>query len=276
MDQVPLWLQNTALLIVVPLAVEVGFRAHGVIARLRGRTHLPAREDGTWETVTGASISVLGILLAFTVSMAVERYEDRRELVVSEANAISSTYLLAQVFDEPARGRLSSLLWKYARDRRLIFEAGDNRTRMYQAQAVTGENQRLLWNASRDAVRQRADAFWTIPYMQSATKMFDLADTRHASLDATLPQRVTRTLIAYSVVTALLVGYGLASANNRHRAASTLLFVMIALIIVLILDLDHPRSGAIKVPERPLENVTAMIAQSESAKSQDRTHLPPT
>jgi hypothetical protein len=264
MDFVPLWLQNLGLLIALPLAVEAGYRVHDVV-----RAHEGPRADrgkSEWAAVVGTSMSLLALLLAFTLNMGVNHYENRRQLVVDEANAISTTYLRSQLFDEPARGRLSSLLLKYARDRKLVFEAGDVRRRIDEADKVTDNDERLLWAATSDALHQPADIVWVTPFLQAMNSMFDLAASRHASLEARIPPRVIDVSMLYAFLTAGMVGFGLGVAHNRRPVQSTLMFLMIGVTIGLIKDLDHPRSGGVNVPEKPLESVTAAIAQAEVAK----------
>jgi hypothetical protein len=267
MDIAPLWLQHLTLLIALPLAVEGGYQTFVLITARRPGAPATSEWDD-WQVIVTASISILGLLAAFTVSMAVGHYEERRQLVVREANAISTSYLRAQLFAEPARGRLSSQLVTYARDRKLIFDAGDDRVRIARAQATTDDNQRRLWSVTAEAVRQPGDAVLTIPFLNAMNEMFDLAAAREASLEERVPSRVVRIVVIYAFVTAGLVGYGLAGIGRRRRIGSTLVFLMIAMTISLILDLDHPRSGAITVPEAPLIRVTAALIQDEAAKAQ--------
>ena len=156
MDFVPLWLQDLAVLIAIPAAVELGFRLHALKERRKGSAS-PSTGETEWGQISAASMSILGLLLAFTVSMAVGHYESRRRLVVEEANAISTTYLRAQLFADPGRQRLSSLLSTYAEDRRRIADVGDLRPIIDRAEAVIDDDQHLLWNATSDAVRQPGD-----------------------------------------------------------------------------------------------------------------------
>jgi len=55
-----------------------------------------------------ALLGVVGLLLAFGLSLAVTRYEDRRANVVTEANSIGTTYLRAQTLAEPSAAARST------------------------------------------------------------------------------------------------------------------------------------------------------------------------
>ena len=266
MDHIPPWIQFWALTICLLLAVEGSYRLRARLSRSRASDDSgPA--GGDWSQVTTpAALTIMGLMLAFTVSMAVDHYEGRRKLVVDEANAISTTYLRAQLLDEPARGRLSALIEIYARDRGLIFDAGDVRASIDKAEATTDADQRALWAATAEVLHEPGNATWAVLFVNAMNQMFDLAETRHASLEARIPPRVVRVSVLYSFVSALMVGYGLAPGSARHRIGAMLTFVMIAVILGLIMDLDHPRSGAIQVPEGPLQRVTAAIVQAQAAK----------
>jgi hypothetical protein len=262
-DGAPLWLQHLLLLIALPLAIEAGYRLHAAMAKTATYTDLGRDE---WGHITGASMSILGLLIAFTVSMAVGHYESRRQLVVDEANAISTTYLRAQLFDDPARGQLGSLISGYARDRQLVFDAGDNHALVDRAQAVTEANQGLLWSATIAALRQPGAAGWSTTFLPAMNGMFDLAATLQASLEAGVPARVVRVVIIYAFVTAGLARFPLGAGGGRRRAGLMLVFLMVAVTIGLIIDLDNPRSGGIQVPEAPLQRTTAAIAKAEDAR----------
>jgi len=116
---VPLWVSGVGLAVLLPLTVEVGYRLHVRIAR-RGR-HPPERDGHEWTMIVAAALTLLALLISFTVSMAVDRYEHSRQVAKSEANAVSPTYLRAGLFAPPASDRLSALTARYARDRRVTL-----------------------------------------------------------------------------------------------------------------------------------------------------------
>jgi hypothetical protein len=76
---------------------------------------------------------------------------------------------------------------------------------------------------------------------------FDAASSRQAELGARLPPAVLEALLLYALAAAAALGYSVSS--GRHRAISAMLFVLLGLSILLIVDLDRPRSGAIRVPQ---------------------------
>jgi hypothetical protein len=125
------WLADLSLAGVVLFALVtmliVAFAGHGIRGLIRSRVKARGgEEDHSQEGyLVGSLLGVLGLLMAFSFSMALDRYEERRHLVVQEANAIGTSYLRAQLLDEPHRTRLSRLLVEYT-DNRVALGTGQH------------------------------------------------------------------------------------------------------------------------------------------------------
>jgi hypothetical protein len=266
MDNIPIWIKGLALALVMLLTVEAGYRLNLRVTPAKPGGGEIGGADG-WGTLVTGTLTLLALLISFSVSMAVDRFENRRQLVVDEANAISTTYLRAQLLSEPARDRLSALIAHYARDRTALFLAGEDVKRVAHASAETEVDQDELWRATGDALRQPQDATLTTSLLQTTNQMFDLASARQAAVEMGVPRRVLLILIVYPIVTAGMVGFGLRAGGKRHLVGSTLFFLMVAMAVYLIMDLDQPRSGGILVSEASMDRVNAAIAKSEIAKA---------
>jgi len=259
----PLWLVGAGLSLTLVLLVEAGYRLYARLVWTKAGT---ANGGENWWQIGGISLNLLCLLLAFTVSMAAGRFEQRRALVVDEANAISTTYLRAQMFGEPARGRLSALISQYAGARRGDSLAPDDRAAIARGEAHADSLRVVIWVAARAAVHQQGDSSMTTSFLQATNQMFDLAVTRQAYMETRVPGRIVLVLVTFSMVTAIIVGASRASVGSRQPVVTTLVVVMIAATIGLIVDLDRPRSGRIIVPQAQLDRVSAEIARSEAAK----------
>ena len=96
--------------------------------------------------------------------------------------------------------------------------------------------------------------------LQATNLMFDLAGDRRAGLEAPgKPDPVLAALVIVAVIAAAITGYGLEAGGRRHRIASTALFAAASLIIALIIDLDEPWAGMIRISQAPFERVAASI-----------------
>jgi len=194
----------------------------------------------------GSVLGLLGLLLAFTFGMALNRYEARRELVMKEANAIGTSYLRAQLLDEPYRGQLSQLLVEYTENRiDLATVGGVDRL---------ARNDRLLtdiWATVR-ASRESALAHGlTTPLLTTFNEVIDLDAERKVAWELRLPVEALILLLAYLAVTAGVVGHQVD--GPRGRRAALLLFAMASLSITVIADINRPMSGHARESQRPME-----------------------
>lgn len=248
----PLWLVGLFLLAAMVIAREAGVTAHRRLAR-------PPRikaGDGTNEgyILTGV-LGLLALMIAFTFSLALERYDTRRELVVTEANALSVTYLRTRLLDDPAP--LQGLLRQYARERLLYGERwGRAESRVLQR---ADELQEQIWTEAVKQARPQAATMISALLLEPLNAAFDAAAARKAALGARLPLGVLAALSLCAVMSAGVLGYAMADSGGRHRTASLVLFALLALSIVLIFDLDQPRTGMISVPQTPMADAVAAM-----------------
>ncbi len=262
-----MWLLGPGLALILVLLVEAGYRLYGRMLRSRAGE---ASGVQNWWQIGGISLNLLCLLLAFTVSLAAGRFEQRRNLVVAEANAISTSYLRSQLFSQPGSARLGALISQYARERGASDGAGDRA-------AVTGEEARLgdlraqIMAVTRAAIRQPGDGSMAFSFVQAITQMFEVAATRQAYMENRVPPRIVLLLVVYSMITAVIVGASRAAVGQRQPIVTTLVILMIGGTVALIVDLDRPVSGRIAVNQAKLDEVSAAIARSEAGKSEAQT-----
>jgi hypothetical protein len=108
LDFMPLWLLFPSVVAVVFLAVEAGY-----YAGIRRARKLGSDKDPSMGAIVGAMLGLLGFMLAFTFCLAASRFNDRREVVLDEANAVGTTYLRAGMLAEPQRQQVRKLLRQY-------------------------------------------------------------------------------------------------------------------------------------------------------------------
>ncbi len=245
------------------LAVMLIAAGAGYLTRKARERRWPKEERESGESVAqegyllGSMLGLLGLLLAFSFGMVLNRYEARRELVTSEANAIGTAYLRAQLLDEPHRSRLSQLLVAYTGNRiELANEGGDDRV-------LLGRNDQLLtdiWTAVR-ASRDSALAHGvTTPLLMSYNEVIDLDTERKVAWDLRVPIEVVVLLIVYLAVMAVVVGHQVD--GPRGKRAATVLFIAIALSITVITDLNRPMSGHARESQKAM----LMLLQSLHAQ----------
>lgn len=198
-----------------------------------------------------AMLGLLALLLGFTFSLALNRYETRRELVVQEANAIGTAWLRAQLLEEPDRGAVSNHLRGYLRLRLAWSEDARDDAGAAQAAAL----QQQLWEGLRHAIRNDPNPQLTRGLMDALNESFDLASSRVAARAAHVPDRVLDVLLLYAVISAAMLGYTAASKGRPHRLATAMVLCLLTPALTMILDIDRPRGGAIQVSQQPLEQL---------------------
>lgn len=245
------------LAVMLTLAAEAGYRLHGW-ARSRRQIDPDDDDEGSGYVLSGA-LGLLGLLIAFVFGMAAERYEGRRQLVVQEANAISTAALRYELLPEPQRARLIKTMGDYVAVRLEFFDFGDDMAKVRSAEARAEALQAMIWKEAGEAVRTPEGQPFIMPVLSATNEMFDVAASRHAALEARVPARALQVLVLYAVVAAAIMGHGLAPGGRRHLVSTSGLFTLVALAISLIIDLDSPRIGSVRVPQAPMEHVAEQV-----------------
>jgi CDP-diglyceride synthetase len=217
---------------------------------LRGR---PSESNSQESYLVGSIIGVLALLLAFSFGMAVDRYEERRHLVVQEANAIGTSYLRTQLLDEPYRTRLGRLLVDYTDNRiALASAAGSERDRRLTV------NDRLLvgiWSAAADARQSAASRGVSVPFYNSVNEVIDLDLERKIARQARVPGPILLLLLGFLVIVAAVLGHVVE--ERRARVGALVFFLLLSLYVGVIADFSRPATGSIRESQDPMRLLQA-------------------
>ncbi len=211
-----------------------------------------------------ALLGLVGLLLAFGLSLAVSRYEDRRANVVNEANAIGTTYLRAQTLAEPVRSRSLDLLVGYTRSAIRVSDEVPGSAEARDARAQEERIERRLWSLAGEALDTAPTASAPRLYVETLNEMIDGENARIAGLS----NRVPTAVLALEVVGAALA-IGLLAAYlaivGRGVVAVTLAAALLAFLLLVTADLDRPTRGMITVPDSALTNQLASMMEPPAA-----------
>jgi hypothetical protein len=244
-------LYDLSMLVLYPPAVILiaGSAEIGNWLGLRARhQHAAASDLGT---LTGASLGLLALLLAFSFSIALSRYDVRRTMVLEEANAIGSTANFALMLPKPAQGPILELLREYAALRAGLGIPFDPQ-KMQRDIARSLDLQNQLW---RQAIAVTADAPQSLPayrFVASLNEMNNIHERRLTAIRYHVPIEVTMLVVAIGMVAMGFTGYHAGVAGGRRRVANLIMSVTVAVLIMLVVDLDRPYRGLIQVPNQPL------------------------
>jgi hypothetical protein len=252
------WLNDVGLEVLYPVTI-------GLIAgagELGNRIGLRPRggEPGTSDigTLTGAALGLLALLLAFSFSIALSRYDARRTMVLEEANAIGSTANFALMLPEPAQGTILNLLRGYTAVRIGLGVPFDP-AKIQRDIARSLELQSRLW---QQAVAVSAAAPQSLPayrFTASLNEMNNVHERRITALRYNVPAAVTLMLIGVAMVAMGFTGYHTGKNGARRRTAMLIMSLTVAVLIMLVIDLDRPARGLIEVPVQPLLDAAAGI-----------------
>ena len=236
----------------VLIAAETGF----LLARRRDH---PAEDDSSFGVVQGAAYALVGLLLGFSFSLAVSRYDTRRATVVKEANAIEVTALRADLLAPVASQQLTGLLRQYVVARIAFSRDIANVSERSRDEAQTLRLQDRMWTVVRDAAQRNAQSTTVPLVIEALNETIDEATDQTAALTATIPESVIAVLVLLVLIAVGMMGYGLGKAKRRRPFISLLLAAMFALVIATILDLDRPQQGLITVSLQPLTDLQARL-----------------
>jgi hypothetical protein len=240
------WLLFALLFLLLLAVVEFGHRlrpAAWAQSDVEVRESLAATRD---------SVSLLlSLLLGFTLAMALPRYENRKKLLIDEANSIGTTALRAQMLPEPARGKVLQLLSSYV-DARLAFSTADVRGEELQRSLMrTKQLQDEMWKQGVAAGQQSPTPITSI-FIQSLNESIDLSEKRLATLENRVPNAVWILLALVSILSCVMIG---ASERRRIWFVMVVSPLTIAIVMALIADLDSPRTGLIQIGQQSLSRV---------------------
>ena len=239
-DRIPLLAISLGFFVGLLVAFEVG-------RYLRARSKsTPGGSEGDGFAMT-SMLGLLALLIGFTFSLALSRYDARRDLVVKEANAIGTTWLRTQLLDEPERSRMQSLLRRYV-DARVEFGVAKTPEEELRRYRSTEELQTQLWNLVIAATAPFRDTPRASLIVGTTNESIDLAAERFAVRQAHIPPRILRMLAIFALLAAGMVGYE----RGHQRKAAILLFVLLTLAVTLVMDLDRPSTGITNVPQGPM------------------------
>jgi hypothetical protein len=247
------------LFFVLVAATEAGFRLG---FRYSGSTMEATK--GQIHAIQASLLGVLALLLGFTFSLALQRFDSRSEAVVEEANAIGTTLLRADLLPFPVRAPVEDLILEYLDLR--VAAGAISLDHGAERDAVLMESDRILaalWEAAARASEQDPNPATTGLFIQSLNQMIDALGRRDAELDRHVPEPVLFLMFAAFVLTACLVGYTAGVSGHRASFATYLLVTLVTCLIFIVIDLDRPRRGLIEVSQQSLIGLRDRAAAAE-------------
>jgi hypothetical protein len=225
----------------------------------RSQRHRSDHLREPFAALQAALLGIVGLLLAFGLSMAVGRYETRRAAVVDDANTIGTTYLRAQTLAEPERTRSLRLLRAYLGTSIRLSNSVPRSGAASSAIADGQHLQRQLWALAGASLASAPQDTAPRLYVESLNEMIDQQTVRVAALNNRVPPAVLALEVIGAAFALGLLGVYLAIVG-RGVLTVVLAAALVILLLLVTFDLDRPTRGLIRVPAAPLIQERASMA----------------
>ena len=254
---------SSAALTVMLLVVVVGTTVAGIfIGRAMHRHHETMREP--YGVLQAALLGFMGLIMAFGLSLALGRAENRRAALVDEANAIGTTYLRAQTLPEPIRSQSLALLRRYAANELQLGHVVPGSAGAARVESTADELQRQLWSIGASALGAAPVASAPRLYVDSLNSTIDAQGVRVAALSNRVP---TTVLLLEVIGAALALGLLAVYLAILGRGVVPVLVAaaLVTAILLVTFDLDRPTRGFIRDASTPLTQLIASMSLPPAA-----------
>jgi hypothetical protein len=238
-----------AVLLVAASLLMLGFSELANWMGLRWRTERP--EAGDAATLAGASLGILALLLAFSFSIALARYDARRAAVLDEANAIGSAANFALTLPRRSQRPIVALLRQYAAVRVGLGRPYDP-SKLNRDVVESAKIQERLWQRAVAVTDAAPQSLQSYRFVNAVNDLNNVAERRITTLRVRIPLEVVIMLFGTSLVAMGFVGFHAGLSGKGRILSRVLMAVTIAALIMLIVDLDRPSRGLISVSVQPL------------------------
>ena len=203
-------------------------------------------------TVEAGIIGILGLLLGFTMSMAVTRFEVRKQLVLEEAQAIGTAYLRTQLLPAAEGKEIADLLRAYTNVRVASEEVRDIHKQIIASRRESARLQDAFWQRAVTYGQKDPNVVRAGLLLQSLNEVIDLDAARWMAFQNHVPETVIYVIAVVALLAAMVVGYTFGLGGIRQLVWICTLSLAIMLVLAVIIDLDRPREGLIRVSQQPL------------------------
>jgi hypothetical protein len=234
-------------------ALLVGAMISAWVAGWRvGRTQRAGGGEPPYTKLDDVGFALFGLLLAFTFSIALNKFDHRRARLVADTSAIGDFYTCASLLPEPTRTKLQDVVRDYTALRLQVASKG--------------------WNADLEGYLKRFAAMHTqmtalvgealgagtpiaVPLTNTLNELTSSHGERLAAVRDMLPGSILLLLISTAVLSSGLVGRQQGLAPRASILGTASFIAIVTLTIYVTLDLNHPARGLIQISQEPMQRL---------------------
>ncbi|HZY98540.1 MAG TPA: hypothetical protein VFE36_03120 [Candidatus Baltobacteraceae bacterium] len=251
-NSIDIWVIVLLIAAMIVVCGEVGFR---IGAGIKMNLH-----ESPYGVLQAAIFGLLALLIAFSFSLGLARYDARRESIVSEADAIRVVMRRSELLDEKRAVLMRGYLSRYV-DARVGF-AGEETDYRIKSDALqrSATLQRQMWNVAITLAGSNNRPEVLRLFVEALDRMFEQGDDVEAIFSAHIPDAVVYVLVIVMAFASVLLGIGFGRTDRRGTAAVVSFALVLALVVGANIDLDHPQRGFIRVSLEPLQSLHQLFA----------------
>jgi len=243
------------LFIAIVIFNEIGFRSGRFI-----QTRTDSEVKALTGSIQGSILGLLALLLGFTFSMSMQRYDNRSMALIDEANAIGTAVLRIELLPQEYQPKAKGLLQNYVNLRVEIGQIDlteQAQRHKYNQKIKCLQNE--LWSIAITATNADPRAVTTGAFVKSLNDVIDSQGKRNALLQMHVPEVVLILLFIVFISSGAIMGYSAGLSGTRVVAPIVLVSLLITLIVFIIIDLDRPKRGFIQVNQTVMVELLADV-----------------
>ena len=228
-----------------------------------------AGKDASIGSAVAATLGLLAFMLAFTFNMTAQRFEQRKALLLDEANAIETTYLRADFLSASDRNRARGLLAEYAQ-----LRAFDPRTISEQEYLYALQRSEEIHDELWKIVARLSDSGYGTEKLRAfyipLNQVIDFHTSRvYVGGHYRIPSAIWSALYAITALAMFGIGFQLGVSRSGSPQVAVALALAFSLVILLIADLDRVDQGLLLVDQKPMAELSQRLQRAESARNKE-------
>ena len=239
--QIPIYILFTLIFFLILLFNWLGFKF-----KKWQLEKYPGRVPEDLGSVEGSMLGAMALLLGFTFSIAISKFETRRQITVDEANEISTAILRCDMYPDSVRNPLRADFKEYIETRIAYYTVGDDEEKIKQELVKAGEISDRIWKRAARHAQNPNNIAITTQMIPALNDMIDIVTTRDASRISRVPRLVLYVLLGLVLISSFVLGSDY-NGKKRNRILIFSYALAMTLTLNLISELDRPREGLINL-----------------------------
>ena len=244
-------------LFILIISVEIGYWIG-----LKAKVEMTQPMKAQISTIQTAILTIFTFLLGFTFAMALSRFDNRKQMVVKESNAIETAVLRSKLLPENQRARMNEIFKKYVNVEFSITSRANIRLKERQALKLEARRlQTMMWDEAFAATEENPLSVPAGLFATSINQLIDIKTERDIAISNHVPEIVLLGLLLFAALAIGILGYGNGLAATHARYPAIILCLVITISFILIIDLDRPNRGLTKVSQESMIDLMTVINQ---------------